>query len=203
MMYGGFEVYKIYLAVKNHFTTKSYDYAKYDGKVTVKLETFTKRHDRYFFHKLSKRYNEREILDYFVSNFVVDSNKWVGNLLNNDGHENYLTWTKYKNGVGYHFRNDCVSIRNDLDNKSLLFDDGFNVVGGQHPRILRLYLQKKINIQTLYQINKILGFSKRWSKQIEEKVVWPKINEKLDKMSPFVRYNLTQAKLTMKEIYNG
>ena len=77
-MYGGFDVFKTYLAVKNHFTT-DYDYNKYGGRVTAKLESFTKRPDRYFFHKLSKRYNERDILDFFVSNFAVDGNKWIGN----------------------------------------------------------------------------------------------------------------------------
>jgi len=55
-MYGGFDVFKTYLAVKNHFTT-DYDFNKYGGRVTAKLESFTKRPDRYFFHKLSKKYN--------------------------------------------------------------------------------------------------------------------------------------------------
>ena len=71
-MYGGFDVFKTYLAVKNHFTT-DYDYNKYGGRVTAKLESFTKRPDRYFFHKLSKRYNERDILDYFVSKKTKES----------------------------------------------------------------------------------------------------------------------------------
>ena len=31
-MYGGFDVYKTYLAVKLHFTSDTYDYYKYDGK---------------------------------------------------------------------------------------------------------------------------------------------------------------------------
>ena len=53
IMYGGFDVYKTYLAVKLHFTSDTYDYYKYDGKVNAKLDTFTKRKDRYFFHKLS------------------------------------------------------------------------------------------------------------------------------------------------------
>ena len=202
MMYGGFDVFKTYLAVKNHFTS-DYDYHKYGGRVTAKLESFTKRSDRYFFHKLSKRYSERDILDYFVSNFAVDSHKWIGSVINNEGAENYTKYRKYKDGFDYHFRNDCVAIRNDLDNRSILFDDGFNVVNGQHPRVLRLYLQKKISIQSLYQIDKVIGFSKRWSKQIEENVVWPKINDKLTKMAPFVNYNMTQAKLVMKEVYNG
>ena len=47
-MYGGFDVFKTYLAVKNHFTT-DYDYIKYDGRVTAKLESFTKNQIGTFF----------------------------------------------------------------------------------------------------------------------------------------------------------
>ena len=104
-MYGGFEVFKLYLAIKLHFTTDTYNYEEYGGKVNCKLETFTKRNDRYFFHKLSKRYNERDILDFFVSNFATNSSKWVGNLVQNDGREIYLEFKKRKEAFGYHFRN--------------------------------------------------------------------------------------------------
>ena len=54
-----------YLGVKLHFTD-TYDYIKYGGKTNVKLDTFTKRKDRYFFHKLSKRFNERDVLDFLL-----------------------------------------------------------------------------------------------------------------------------------------
>ena len=74
-MYGGFEVYKTYLAVKLHFTSASYDYIKYEGKINAKLDTFTSRNDRYFFHKLSTRYKQDEILDFFVANFAKDDKK--------------------------------------------------------------------------------------------------------------------------------
>ena len=199
-MYGGFDVFKTYLAVKNHFTT-DYDYNKYGGRVTAKLESFTKRSDRYFFHKLSKRYNERDILDYFVSNFAVDGNKWVGNLINNEGTENYTRYRKYKESFDYHFRNDLVAIRNDFDNRSISFDDGFIVHSGQHPRVLRLHIQRRIHIQTTIILDSVLSFSKVWNKEITEKVVWPKIAHTLAKLKPFVIYNDTQAKLIMKEIF--
>jgi len=200
MMYGGFDVFKTYLAVKNHFTS-DYDYFKYGGRVTAKLESFTKRSDRYFFHKLSKRYSERDILDYFVSNFAVDSHKWIGSVINNEGAENYTKFRKYKESFDYHFRNDCVAIRNELDNKSISFNGGFDVVSGQHPRILRLLLRKKIHLQTTVILDTILSFSKVWDKEIEEKVVWPKIKHTLNKFRPFVMYNETQVKLIMKEIF--
>ena len=200
MMYGGFDVFKTYLAVKNHFTT-DYDYEKYGGRVNVKLETFTRRHDRYFFHKLSKRYNADRVVDYFVSNFAIDDRKWIGNLINNEGTENYSRYRKYKEAFGYHFRNDCMAIVYDFSKRGISFDDGFRVVNGQHPRVLRLLIQKKIHIQTAIVLDSILSFSKVWSKEIDEKVVWPKIAHTLAKLKPFVIYNETQAKLIMKDVW--
>ena len=199
-MYGGFDVFKTYLAVKNHFTT-DYDYNKYGGRVTAKLESFTKRPDRYFFHKLSKKYNEQDILDFFVSNFAVDGNKWIGNVLNNEGTENYTRYRKYKEAFGYHFRNDCVSILHDFSRRGISFNDGFRIINGQHPRVLRLLIQKKIHIQTAIVLDTILSFSKVWDKEITEKVVWPKIAHTLTKLKPFVNFNFTEAKLIVKEIF--
>ncbi len=200
-MYGGFDVYKVYLGVKLHFTTDSYDYIRYGGKTNAKLDTFTKRKDRYFFHKLSKRYNERDILDYFVSNFAIDDRKWIGNLINNEGTENYSRYRKYKEAFGYHFRNDCMAIVYDFSKRGISFDDGFRVVNGQHPRVLRLLIQRKIHIQTAIILDSILSFSKVWSKEIEEKIVWPKIAHTLAKLRPFVIYNQTEAKLIMKDVF--
>ena len=200
-MYGGFEVFKLYLAVKLHFTTDTYDYEEYGGKVNCKLETFTKRNDRYFFHKLSKRYNERDILDYFVANFTLNSNKWIGNLIQNDGRDIYLDFKKRKESFGYHFRSDLVAISNDFTNRGLSFDDGFLCSGGQHPRLLRLLIQKRASFQTIVALNHFLSFTKNWDKEITENVVWPKISSTIAKLKPFVKFNTTECKLIMKEVF--
>ena len=200
-MYGGFEVFKLYLAVKLHFKTDTYDYEEYGGKVNCKLETFTKRNDRYFFHKLSKRYNERDILDYFVANFTLNSGKWIGNLIQNDGREIYLDFKKRKESFGYHFRSDLVAINNDFNNRGLSFDDGFLCGGGQHPRLLRLLIQKRASFQTIVALNHFLSFTKNWDKEITENVVWPKISSTIAKLKPFVRFNITECKLIMKEVF--
>jgi len=199
-MYGGFDVFKVYLAVKLHFTSK-YDYFEYGGKVNCKLETFTKRNDRYFFHKLSKKYNSNEILDFFIANFCENDKKWIGNLLQNDGRETYLNFKKVKDNFKYHFRNDLNNIVNDFDSKRLSFNDGFLCNSGQHPRLLRLLIQKKLSIQTAIVLNEVLSFIKNWNKQIEEKVVWPKIALTMNRMKPFINYNMTECKLILKEIF--
>jgi len=200
-MYGGFEVFKIYLAVKLHFTTDSYDYHKYEGKVNCKLETFTKRNDRYFFHKLSTRYNKDDILGFFVSNFLTDSNKWVKSLTEQDGKDVYTDWKKRNESFDYYFRSDCVSIFNDFTSKHLSFDDGFNSFGGQHPRFFQLVLSKKISYETAIVFNKIISYSKRWDKEINEQVVWPIHSKRLEKYTQFVKYNPTTVKLIMKEVF--
>ena len=203
-MYGGFDVYKIYLAVKNHFTAKSYDYERYGGKVNVKLTSFTKRNDRHFFHKLSQRFDEREVVDYFVCNFLVNSNKWIGDLVRNDGTEEYKNWKKYKDAYRYNFRNDAVLCCDDFVSNNLSFDNALQPNSGQHPRLLRLYLRKKITIQSLYIMDQVIGFSKKWDKEISEKIVWPDVKKKLIKMKPFVHYNMVEMREVMKEVFvNG
>ena len=203
-MYGGFDVYKTYLAVKLHFTSDTYDYYKYDGKVNAKLDTFTKRKDRYFFHKLSTRYAETDILDFFVANFLADSKRWIGNLLANDGKDVYLDYKKRKEAFAYHFKQECGTIASDLGMLNISFNDGFIPPNGQHPRILRLLIQRKISYQTAVVLDHFLGFTKNWDKEITEKVVWPEISLKVSRVKPFVNFNATECKLIMKEVFvNG
>ena len=203
-MYGGFDVYKTYLAVKLHFTTDTYDYYKYGGKVNTKLDTFTKRKDRYFFHKLSTRYAETDILDFFVANFLSDSKRWIGNLLANDGRDVYLDYKKRKEAFAYHFKQDCGNIASDFSRRSILFDDGFIPIGGQHPRVLRLLIQRKISYQTTIVLNHYLGFVKNWDKEITEKIVWPEISLKVTRLKPFINFNATECRIIMKEVFvNG
>ena len=203
-MYGGFDVYKTYLAVKLHFASDTYDYYKYGGKVNAKLDTFTKRKDRYFFHKLSTKYAEADILDFFVANFLADSKRWIGNLLANDGRDVYLDYKKRKEAFPYHFKQECGIIASDLGRRNILFNDGFIPPNGQHPRVLRLLIQRKISYQTAVVLDHFLGFTKNWDKEITEKVVWPEISLKVARVKPFINFNATECKLIMKEIFvNG
>jgi hypothetical protein len=200
-MYGGFDVYKVYLGVKLHFTSKTYDYIKYGGKVNATLDSFTKRKDRYFFHKLSTKYGQDNILDFFVANFLADSKRWVGNLLENDGRDVYLDYRKRKEAFTYHFRNDCVLVRDDFSARGLSFDNGFLAIDGQHPRLLRLLIQKKLAIQTAVVFDHFLSFVKNWNVEIKEKFVWPEIASKVTRVKPFINFNATECKLIMKEIF--
>ena len=192
----GFEVYKIYLAVKLHFTSKgrSYDFHKHLGRTTARLETFTKRRDRYFFHKLSKSYNNNTIVDYFVSNFVTNTNLWVGDIIGKPGDDNYKQWSKKIEALHYYYEQDIDYIL-EQDYK---FDDLFKSVNGQHPPILKMFLSKRINFETVLILDEILSFTKQLNKNINEKVLWPKLYDRMIRYRAFLNYNLTKYKMTLK-----
>ena len=123
-----FDVFKTYLAVKSillpiMIITNMVVELQQNWKVLLK------RPDRYFFHKLSKRYNERDILDYFVSNFAVDGNKWVGNLINNEGKRKLCRFRKYKDAFDYILGTIAYLFVMTVE-RDILFNDGFLVHNG-------------------------------------------------------------------------
>ena len=197
----GFEVYKIYLAVKLHFTSKnqSYDFHKHNGRTTARLGTFTKRRDRYFFHKLSKLYNDRDIADYFVSNFVTNTNLWVGDIIGRLGDENFKLWQKKIEALSYYYEQDIDYIIEQMNTKDITFDNIFISKGGQHPYILKYFLSKRINFETFIILDDILSFSKQLNKNISEKVLWPKLYDRMIRYKPFLTYNVTKYKKTLRD----
>ena len=88
--------------------------------------------------------------------------------------------------------------------RDISFDDGFLCRNGQHPRMLRLLIQRKVSFQTAVVLNHFLGFTKNWDKEITEKIVWPEISLKVARVKPFINFNATECKLIMKEVFvNG
>mgnify|MGYP001080243354 FL=1 len=196
-----YEAYTLYLAIKLHFTSSNYDFYKHNAKVNATFNTFLKRNDRFFFHKLTTKYNKEEMLEYFICNFFHNSKTWIGNLVRADGETNYTKWKKFNQAFTYNFRNDCLLVRNIIDGDRISFDDVFRVSNGQHPRLLRLLLSEQIGVQTFIILDKILSFCKNWDKEIAETIIWPEKSFKITKLKPFVNFNITKCKFIMKEVF--
>ncbi len=156
----GFEVYKIYLAIKLHFTSKnqSYDYHKHNGRTTARMETFTKRRERYCFHKLSRTYSDSDVTNYFISNFVSNTNLWIGDIIGRSGEDNYKTWSKKVEALHYYYEQDIDYILSMIT-KKLSFDDLFTSKNKQHPPILKYFLSSQSAIMwmcSLYPLSLLM-----------------------------------------------
>jgi hypothetical protein len=191
-----FEVYSNFLAFKNHFTKKNYDYFKYCGKTRASLDSFHKRKDRYFFEKISRQKNDEEIKSFFVANFAECNDPerlWIGDIIRN-GEDTYSNWLKKSQSLTYLFKTECevfISKEN--------FENLFDCRNGNHPELLKKYLQKALTLETLVILNMILNYVKDFDKKMNDPV-WEMISLKIQKYQSFLNIDVAGYKNILKEI---
>ena len=191
-----FECYSTYTALKLHFTS-DYDYFKYNGKCNVTLDSFNKRKERFFFKKLSREYNSKELIDFLVSNFSSNINMWIGDAFGERCVSTYREWKKRIESLQYNFRSDCTSI---MDGDPKNFNSLFEIIDGQHPPIFRYVLSKKINIETFIMLDDILNFVPKFNKELQDTIVWPDYFKMCTKYKPFFNHDLNDSKKTLKKV---
>jgi len=176
-----YEAYVLYCALKMHFTTDSYDFQKYQGKVRVLVDNFEKRKDKFFFTKLSRRKDAKEFL---IANFIASGpNIWIGDLVNSTEAENNLTqWKKRTQALGYLFEEDLKKLLTSLDDNVIIKEH-------QHPFLLKLFFRKKISLETLVVLNDLLGFFKHWNKELSEDILWKDTHLLCNKYRLFLDYD--------------
>ena len=181
----GYECYEIYIAIKIHFSSETYDAVKFKGKVRANSKSYMNRNDRYIFEKLATKYKKSEIILFFVSNFVED-NKYVKDLLNEDANERYMELQKTLQSMSYIFSNDMDYIFSYIRTHNLVFDDLFFGEVNDHPILLRMALHKDIHLETFVIMNKVLDFIGDFDKRIGENYIWPDFRNKTIKYGKFI-----------------
>lgn len=191
----GYEAYKLYVALKNHFNSDTYDFFRYGGKTRANAKSFEARHDKYFFNKLAKH---KDTQRYVLANIVEDNpNVWVGDLANEQrAEDNYKCWLKRQESMTYIFQNE-------LDQLLPEFDKNFIVEGNNHPHLLKLFIQRKVSLETIVILNDLCGFFRHWNRSIEEDVIWPMVYRKCKKYRPFLRYDKDKLKQIVVDKFAG
>jgi len=193
-----FETYQHYLSLKNHFTNPKYDFFKYGAKTRASMASFNKRRDKYWFEKTSRKYSDKEVVDFLVSNFVSTDNPqnlWIGEIINS-GERKYADWMKRQQSLTYLFKeqsNELLS-QNELEN---LFD-----CSKGHPKILKRFLSGSISLETLAIYEIIFHFSKNFDKKLNDPV-WESVSLKIRKYIPFLNIDVFNHKKILKEIINN
>jgi hypothetical protein len=186
----GFEAYKLYTALKLHFTSDSYDVLKYNYKTNVSKQTFTTNKSKYQFYKLSRKYNPEELKDFYVANFINGNGGWVGDLLQN-GDEIYTKWKKIQQSLTYNFEQDIIHLFET--------ENWLKVNNGQHPYLLEETMKNSIEIETLCILNDIMKFFPMWSEKITDDIIWPGFKLKCERYTPFINYDKEKFKTILKE----
>ena len=192
-----FETYQHYLSLKNHFTNPKYDFFKYGAKTRASITSFNKRKDKYWFEKTSRKYNDKEVVNFLVSNFVSADNPqnlWIGEIINS-GERIYQEWMRRQQSLTYLFKEQS----NELLSENKL-EDVFNCSKG-HPIILKKFLSGQLSLETLVIYDKIFGFSKTFDKKLDDPV-WETVSLKIKKYTPFINTDIFQYKKILRDIIN-
>ena len=190
-----FETYQHYLSLKNHFTNPKYDFFKYGAKTRASVTSFNKRKDKYWFEKTSRKYSDKEIVDFLVSNFISSTNPqnlWIGEIINS-GERNYAEWTKRQQSLSYLYREQMQEFFSE--NK---LEDAFNCSKG-HPQILKKFLGGDVSIECLSICEKIFSFRKDFDKKLDDPV-WETVSLKLKKYIPFLNIDVFRYKKILRQI---
>ena len=189
------DAYRCYLALKNHFTKDHYDYIKYRGKTRASNAAFYKRKDRFWFEKFARQKNDKEIEEFFVSNFIYStdpSTMWIGEMIK-EGEGRYKEWQKKVQSLTYIFKQETESV---FENKKM--DDMFDCSKG-HPPILKSYLGGDISLESMVIYDRILGYGKDFDKRLKDPV-WETVSRKIKKYSPFLNIDVSRYKKILKEV---
>ena len=190
-----FETYQHYLSLKNHFTNPKYDFFRYGAKTRATVTSFNKRKDKYWFEKTSRKYSDREVVQFLVSNFISSDNPqnlWIGEIINS-GERNYAEWMKRQQSLSYLFKEQMNKLlsENELENV-------FNCSKG-HPIILKKYLAGEVSIENVVICEKIFSFREKFDKKLDDPV-WETVSLKIKKYLPFLNIDVFHYKKILRKI---
>ena len=189
------DAYRCYLALKNHFTKEKYDYHKYRGKVRATNKAFYKRKDRFWFEKFARQKDDKEVEEFFVSNFVYTTDPgtmWIGEMIK-EGEDRYIDWKKKIQSLSYIFKEEV----NSLFEQNTL-NEVFDCSKG-HPPILKSYLGGNTSLETLVICDKILGYRENFDKKLNDPV-WETVSRKIKKYDPFINIDVPNYKKILQKV---
>jgi len=190
-----FETYQTYLSMKSHFTNRKYDFFKYGGKSRATVSSFNKRKDKYWFEKTSRKYSDKEVVDFLLANFVSTDNPqnlWIGEIINS-GERTYAEWMKRQQSLSYLFKEQSNELLSERKLEEL-----FSCSKG-HPVILKRYLGGRTSLETLVIFNKIFDFVSIMDKRLDDPV-WETVSLKIKKYNPFINIDVFQYKRVLRSI---
>jgi hypothetical protein len=193
-----FDAYREYLALKNHFTKKSYDYHKYCGKSRATVQSFYKRKDRFWFEKVVRQKTDKEVVDFFVANFVSCSDPqslWIGEIMK-EGETRYKEWQKKVQSLSYLFKEETQQLFSQHK-----FEQVFDC-SKSHPVLLKMFLSGKISLETMVIYDRIFLYGNNFDKKLKDPV-WESVSMKIKKYNPFLNIDVLKFRKILKEVILG
>jgi len=156
----GYRVYKLYMALKLHFHNKKYDVFTNHGSIRGSREKFYTRNDVKLFERLGDAYkSDRDIVDYFVSNFSYGHDATLYSRITSDSY--YTNWCRVREALHSTFKSDLDTITLHLEKEKMSEKDLYNF-NGIIPELMKMVLGEHVHVQTVCILDTFKGFFENW-----------------------------------------
>ncbi len=157
-----FTGYKLYNALKLHFTNDKYDFFEQKGKIRIKGETFDNKDDVECYIKMTSTIEKKDIMYFLLANFLQGNYNLIYNL--NSGNPIYRDWKKRMDSLSHIFISDIECIENELEDVASNMNSIFQgECIGSHPLLLRMYMGGYISIETMCILEIRVGYIERFN----------------------------------------
>ena len=156
------------------------------GNVKGSEEAFIARNDRYIFERIARKYDtDQKVIKYFVANFSYGNDAVVYN--ENDAEDNLQEWNRRRESLTRIFENDLNEVilqkeKNNLSRKQIF---EFNL--DSYPLLLKMYIGKKVTIETMFLLNKLDGYLNLWHNS--SMLLWEEERRRIEKLEGFVKFD--------------
>ena len=212
--------WRCYWGLKLHFTSKSYDLFRYGGGNTMSgtdqmNNYFSKRErngkwcpERTVLYRIGKNLHHQSQYDtgffdcysFFVYQFI-NGVKYLHSMNTDDLDKD--SWKEWKNrlsilggGWKYEFERDVEKMVRETNNFNQLFEvkkfKQKNELKCICPKIMKLYLEKTISLETMVLLDSVLGFVPNFNKQFEDPS-WEKFKILFDKYRPIYSWLMSRS----------
>lgn len=172
----GFKTFCTVTAIKNHFLLDSYDYFRYNGKVTAKYDNFITKKDKLLYIKLSKNPDQFNVI---LANLVKNPKMWIGDIADSRvGGKEYVSWKSRNDNLSETFEKEIA--------KMVPLKDNFRCVNGGIPNILKQAIRADVSLETFSIAMHVSNVESYWNNNISDKIIVPPFLKKAKNYYPFL-----------------
>lgn len=186
--------YRMYLAVKLHFMSDSYNITEHRDNVRVSYKKFAERNQQSLYEKFADKFdNKHDMAQYLIANFAYGA--WGKTDIvygTAEADQNINEWNRRKQSITQILKNDLSKIRLHLESNNMKIVSDLESKYPCIPQLFQLYLGNHITIETLVMIDKFHPFLDNW--KINLASLFKDEIRRVVKVRPFVKFEELKIK---------
>jgi len=185
-----FESYQTYLALKQHFTS-SYDYHKYNGKVSASEAAFRKRKDDLFFAKVAKH---DDPIGFLLCHVSRNPKVYIRDIAYKKSAQlEYEDWKKRFDNPLFYYEQELKELAPQWK----------KVKKGQHPFALKCYLTDDLSLNSFCIFMSFGQTLEKYDISLGDDIIWKDIRQLITKYHSFLKYDQKRANQITREVFCG